>query len=218
MLDERPYRALSTDHIPNELYNQRPLTLPLLDQTEITSIDATNTNTAIARASNDQVISVNLWELLRNGDLDEDMRLQDGDRIIIPTATALSPGEQTELASSNISADITVNVVGEVGAPGTIAVRPDTPLNQAILTAGGFTNRAKTSEVDLIRLNADGTVSQREIDIDFSQSVDETTNPALRPNDTIVVRRSGLARTEDTVRSVLSPLNGLPALLRLFGL
>ncbi|MEB3355879.1 MAG: SLBB domain-containing protein [Synechococcales bacterium] len=169
--------------------------------------------------SNREVISINLWELLQDGNLDEDLLLQDGDRIIVPEAVALNPDEVTELASASFSPDdITVNVVGEVDAPGAIQVPPNTPLNQAILAAGGFNNRARIRSVDLIRLNPNGTVSRRTIDIDFEAGANENLNPPLRPNDTVVVRRSGLARIGDTVSSVVAPVSGIFSILRLFGL
>lgn len=165
-----------------------------------------------------EAIPIDLWSLLREGDLDADLRLQDGDRITIPTATDLNSDDIAELASASFSPDqITVNVVGEVDSPGTIQVPPNTPLNQAILVAGGFNNRAR-STVNLIRLNPNGTATQSEIEVDFSQGIDEASNPALRPNDTVIVQRSGLARVTDTVGAVLSPVNGIFNILRLFDL
>lgn len=166
-----------------------------------------------------QSIEINLWTLLKEGDLGEDMRLQDGDRITIPKAAALDAGEIAELATASFSPDqISVNVVGEVEAPGSILVPPNTPLNQAILTAGGFNNRARTGTVNLVRLNPDGTASEREIEIDFAQGISEQENPSLRPNDTIIVRRSGLARTGDTVRAIFSPIGDTLRILNIFGL
>ena len=166
-----------------------------------------------------QTISINLWDLLKEGDLSKDLQLQDGDRIIIPTANTLSANEVTELATASFSPDqITVNVVGEVGSPGSVLVPPNTPLNQAILAAGGFNNRARKGTVNLVRLNPNGTATEREIEVDFAQGVSETTNPSLRPNDTIIVQRSGLARTSDTFGRILAPLNFGLNILRLFGL
>ena len=166
-----------------------------------------------------QTISINLWELLQDGNLNEDLQLQDGDRIFIPTATALTPEELTELASASFSPDqISINVVGEVQSPGSIALPPNTPLNQAILAAGGFNNRARRDRVSLIRLNPNGTVSQQEIEIDFSRGIGDEINPSLQPNDTIIVRRSGLAAANDSVGSILSPLRGIFNILQLFGL
>lgn len=166
--------------------------------------------------SQSQTVSVNLWDLLKEGTLSEDLQLQDGDQIIIPTASNLNLDEVAELATASFSPDeISVNVVGEVGSPGTVRVPPNTPLNQAILAAGGFNNRAKKGTVSLVRLNINGTASQRDIDVDFSQGINEDTNPSLRPNDTVIVRRSGLARAGDAFGAVFSPLNFI---FRVFGM
>jgi polysaccharide export outer membrane protein len=61
------------------------------------------------------VINVDLWDLLRSGDLSEDVILQEGDTITIPTATVLDPAEANQLAGASFSPNtIVVNVVGEV--------------------------------------------------------------------------------------------------------
>jgi polysaccharide export outer membrane protein len=97
-------------------------------------------------------------------------------------------------------------------------VPPNTPLNQAILAAGGFNTRARVETVDLIRLNPNGTVSQQEISVDFSTDVNSDMNPPLRPNDTIVVGRSDITRLDDSLGSVLSPLTGILSILGIFNL
>lgn len=163
-----------------------------------------------------QEVKLNLWDLLQTGDINQDLPLQDRDTIYIPTATALDPSEVTELATASFSPEtMTVNVVGQVGQPGTITVPPNTPLNQAIMAAGGFNTRARRSSVELIRLNPDGTVARRTIDVDLAQGVNLDNNPALRNYDTIVVGRSGLASVTDTLGTILSPVTGL---FRLLGL
>ncbi|MEO0408365.1 MAG: SLBB domain-containing protein [Cyanobacteria bacterium P01_A01_bin.135] len=166
-------------------------------------------------AQSTSVIEVNLWQLLKDGSLEEDLLLQDGDRIEIATATALTPEEVTELASASFAADeMVVNVVGEVASPGAIALPPNTPLNQAVLAAGGFTNRARTKRVTLVRLNPNGTVARQTISVDPTAGLNDENNPALRPNDTVVVSRSTLSRVGDTVGSVISPLGGIFGILR----
>ena len=164
-------------------------------------------------------IPVSFWELLNNGDAKQDLPLQDGDTIVIPTATALNDSEITQLARASFSPErVAVNVVGEVEKPGSVQIPPNTPLNQAILTAGGFTQKAQNGTVTLVRLNPNGTVTKREIAIDFTQDVNDKSNPALRPNDTIVVKKSGLARARDEVGSFVNPLGVVTGILRLFGL
>lgn len=155
-----------------------------------------------------QTIGVDLWKLLKEGDLSQDIALQAGDTIEVPKAVGLTAAEMTELATVSFApATIDVNVVGEVKSPGVVKIQPNTPLNTAVLAAGGFDDRrANKSKVKLIRLNPDGTVAQRDIKVNFSEPVNEDTNPALRNNDVIVVGRSGLTKFGDGLRNVLSPI------------
>lgn len=158
------------------------------------------------RSGTEQTINVNLWQLLRSGDLSQDIILQDGDTVVVPVATAIEPIEAAEIASASFSPDtIQVNVVGEVVRPGTIDVPPNTPLNQALLTAGGFNNRANRS-VELVRLNQNGTVMRQQIDVNFAQSIDDQANPSLRNNDVIIVKRSGLASITDALQTATDPI------------
>ncbi|NET35954.1 MAG: polysaccharide transporter [Cyanothece sp. SIO1E1] len=159
----------------------------------------------------EKVIRVNLLELISNGDLDQDLTLRDGDRVTVPVGEALTPAEALMLATASFSPDtITVNVVGEVVQPGAVEIPPSTSLNQAILAAGGFEKtRARQHKVEMIRLNPDGSVSQRTIPVDFASSLNEENNPTLRQNDIIVVDRSRLTRTSDVLGTILTPIGAL---------
>lgn len=156
------------------------------------------------------VLDVSLWALLQQGDLSQDVALRAGDTVVIPTATVLNSSEATAVSTASFSPDtITVNVVGEVEVPGALQVPPNTPLNQALLAAGGFNTRAYNDSVELIRLNPNGTVSRRQVDVDLAQGVNEDNNPSLRSNDIVVVRRSGMSTFADAVGAFLPPVGGL---------
>ncbi len=152
----------------------------------------------------EQLITLDLWQLLETGALTNDIILQQGDTIVVPTATSIDLAEAPQVALASFSpAAIRVNVVGEVLKPGTLELPPNTSLNQALLAAGGFNNsRARKDDVELIRLNPNGTVSKEVVPVDFSQGLDEQTNPTLRNGDVIVVGRSGLAKTRDTLGEI----------------
>lgn len=172
----------------------------------------------ITRLEGVREIRVNLWDLLREGDVSQDITLQEGDTITIPTATALDPAEATQLAGASFAPNtIVVNVVGEVVRAGAIPVPPNTPLNQAVLAAGGFNTRAKKRTVELIRLNPNGTVEKREIQVDLAQGINTEGNPTLRNNDVVIVKRSTLAAVGDTLGTILTPVGSFVNLLRLFG-
>ncbi|MEM9136626.1 MAG: SLBB domain-containing protein [Cyanobacteria bacterium P01_F01_bin.42] len=170
----------------------------------------------LTRFGTEQILEVDLWKLLQEGDLRQDVALQSKDTIIVPVANSQNQGEILEITESTLSPEtIGINVVGEVRAPGLVRVRPNTPLSQAVMAAGGFDNsRANKKSVDLIRLAPDGTVSQRRIELAFNGKIDEETNPALKNNDVVVIRRSGLAKFGDGARSAFAPFSAPLSILR----
>ncbi|MDZ8051872.1 MAG: SLBB domain-containing protein [Aulosira sp. ZfuVER01] len=168
------------------------------------------------RIGTEQTIDVNLWQLLQSGDVNQDVIVQDGDTIVVPTATEINPAEATQLATTTLSpTSIQVGVVGEVKRPGTVEIKPNSSLNQALLAAGGFNDaRAKSGAVDLIRLNPNGSVTKRVVQVDFSQGINEKTNPILRNNDVVLVSRNGTARTGDTLGALFGPIGGVLSIIR----
>ena len=170
------------------------------------------------RTGTEQTIDINLWELLQSGDINQDIVVQDGDTIVIPTATDISAAESTQLATTTLSPNtIEVGVVGEVKKPGAVKLQPNSSLNQALLAAGGFNDsRASRGSVELIRLNSNGTVSKRPVKVDLAKGINEETNPILRNNDVVIVDRNGLAKTGDRVNTVAGPLGTILGIIRLF--
>lgn len=157
------------------------------------------------RGGGSQTISLDLWKLVEAGERGQDLILQEGDTIVVPTDTNASPEQIGILTATNLSPDsIAVNVVGEVETPGPVAVAANTTLNQAVLAAGGFNRRAKET-VALIRLNPDGSVTQRAIEIDLSQGLDPEDNPIMQHNDIVVVDPNAVARLSDGLGSILGP-------------
>ncbi|MEG4319162.1 MULTISPECIES: polysaccharide biosynthesis/export family protein [unclassified Microcoleus] len=163
------------------------------------------------RGGNEQTITVNLWDLLQKGDATQDVLLQEGDSVIIPTASTVDLAEISQLGSTSFSPNaISINIVGEVIRAGALQVKPSTSLHQALLTAGSFNQlRAKKDKVELLRLNANGTVTRRTINVDFAQGLNPDNNPTLRNNDVILVARSGYTRVADNITTFLQPIVGV---------
>jgi polysaccharide biosynthesis/export protein len=173
----------------------------------------------LTRSGNQQQVQVDFWKFLQSGDVLQDLPLQDGDLIEISRAATLNDQEAIKNSKYSISPDrINVNIVGEVKSPGSVVVQPNTPLNQALLTAGGFNDRAKKSVVTLVRLEPNGSVSKREIAVNFGEGVSEQNNPALRSGDTVIVGKSGLAGASDAIGILTNPISGALGLLRLLGI
>lgn len=155
----------------------------------------------------EQIIKVNLWQLLQTGKFTDDALLQNGDRIFIPTAESIDDREVRQVAVASFSPNsINVSVIGEVKQPGLKELPPNVSLQQALLQAGGFNNRrANESIAKLIRLNPNGTVTERIIKVDFSAPLNEENNPPLLNNDIVFIERSGFAVASDVTAQVLDP-------------
>lgn len=162
-------------------------------------------------------VQLNLVALLQQGDKRQNPFLFDGDTLIISRAPAPPPDEVLELAATNLSPQsIQVNVVGEVKSPGRISLRAGTPLIQAVLAAGGPNQlRANRGNVELVRINRNGTATLRRYALDLAQGVSGPRNPPLRDGDSVIVNRSVLATGADAINTVTSPLTGIVNVLAL---
>ena len=163
---------------------------------------------------------LNLVALLQKGDKRQNPFLFDGDTIVIGRAPAPPADEVLELAATNLSPQtINVNVVGEVKTPGRLSVRAGTPLIQAILSAGGPTAmRANRNDVELVRINRNGTATLRRYAIDYTQGVSGPRNPPLREGDSVIVNRSVFAAGTDAMNAVSQPITNLVGILALVGI
>ena len=101
-------------------------------------------------------------------------------------------------------------VVGEVERPGATEVSANIPLVQAVLAAGGpKLNRASRSNVELVRINRNGTALRETFKLDFGQGASNAKNPPLRDGDAVIVNRNGLAVASDALNAVGQPLTSV---------
>jgi len=100
-------------------------------------------------------------------------------------------------------------------------VRANSTLSNAVLAAGGFVKeRASVSNLQLFRLEANGTVTQKQVRFSPSDPLGSDNNPALREGDVVVVNRNRRAAVNDAVRATLEPVGPVinaASLLRLLG-
>jgi polysaccharide export outer membrane protein len=94
---------------------------------------------------------------------------------------------------------------GEVATPGKFELRGATTLTQAVALAGGFTTKAKHSQVVLFRRFSSDQVEVKQIDVKkMLASRDLSEDYVLRPGDTVFVPKSTLSR--------LAPIMSIAAL------
>lgn len=162
---------------------------------------------------------LNLLDLILEGNQSQNPYLFDGDTLRLGEADE-APEEAIELASVNLSPQVIgVNVIGEVLRPGIIELKANTPLVQAILAAGGAEGwRANRGNVELVRINRNGSATLKRFAIDLSQGASNEKNPPLRDGDTVKVNRSSVAKVSDAIGGVSEPLSGLVTIWTLFRL
>jgi polysaccharide biosynthesis/export protein len=90
---------------------------------------------------------------------------------------------------------------------------------QAVLAAGGpKTRRANKGNVELVRINRNGSATLERFEIDLNQGASNQKNPPLRDGDTVKVNRSSLAQVSDAINAVSQPVSGLVTIWSLFRL
>ena len=109
-------------------------------------------NIQLKRAG-ETIATLDLYQLLLSGDMSDDLRLQSGDVIFIPTL-------------ENI-----VSVDGQVLRPAIYELRGDTAVKDLVKLAGGAGPRAYSQSARIERIDGDGFV--RVIDLDLTNSADQ---------------------------------------------
>lgn len=162
---------------------------------------------------------LDLAQLLQAGNQRQNPILFDGDTLIVTRTDKPLPSEVLQIGLSNLSPlTISVTLVGEVKQPGTISVPANTPLQEALLRAGGPVPwRAKKSDIELVRLNRNGTTTSEFYSYQPGQDISKGFNPPLRDRDMIIVRRSYYGKTMDLLNQVVLPLSSLGNLFFQYG-
>ncbi len=152
-------------------------------------------------------VKVDLWQVLQNGDLSGDPRLNYGDEIIIPTAQLTNPDQQALLKSTFAPTRIRVQVAGEVQKAGQVEIAPNSTVSSAIAAAGGPTRDGKKNDVMLYRNLPDGRLDAQKFD--FGKA-----SIALQDGDVIVVGQTGSSKVLDFLGRLINPISPFLQFLR----
>lgn len=154
-------------------------------------------NIRITRLGSKEQTRVNLWQLLVEGDVSQDLPIIAGDVIYIPKGgTDFDPDSLGLAANQNRR----VRIWGAVKAPGLLDMDPEDDILSVISKAGGFTPTATKSWVLLSRVNRDGTVSTRKISIKKGiRNPDTIARAHVKPGDLVIVHDSLLKKGANTL-------------------
>ena len=152
-------------------------------------------------------LNVNYWDSIMKGSIFNNPLIYDGDNIIIEKANGLSKEESLRISESNIaSPSITVHVIGEVKNPGRYGIKSNSPLSQAILSAGGINTRGKKNSIELVRLKSNGSIDVKTYNFDYKFMAKRNTNPLLIDGDIVVVNRNSWTKFNDGFQNVVKPV------------
>jgi polysaccharide export outer membrane protein len=177
----------------------------------------------------DQVLNVNLWNFLQEGDISQDIILQDRDTIVIPTVANFNQAEARQFATANFSPPPekprSISIVGQVNRPGPYVViggfttsdlsREGFPtVIRAIQLAGGITPDADIRQIQVRRVTRRG---EQIIPVNlwqFLESGDGAQDAILQEGDTIVVPKATIVNPAEA--GVLATTNFAPPGINVF--
>lgn len=149
--------------------------------------------------------TVNLWKLIKEGNAEDDILLQNGDSVYVPELPyqALDDDTYKLLLSSTVDPNFfPIRIIGDVKNPGVYDLNSTSPyLNSALAKGGGFNYGANRKVVAVRRFTGENKFSTIHIDPnkhDFT----------LRPNDVIFVSEQKVykaGRFGETAAKILSP-------------
>ena len=162
---------------------------------------------SISRGGGEIKTQINFLDLIINGDLNKNIRILDGDTIIVPKSNKKIKDQILSFNKSNLSPDkIDVFVVGNVDNPskGVITLSKGTSLNQAIAASGG--QQLLTGKIEFIRFDEKGSKIRRLFKYAPNAPIESKENPLLLEGDIINVQRSLIGKTTRILGEITSPL------------
>ena len=200
------------DKTENEINNSAPTLVDIIREAGGLTKDADLMNIFVKRRlpnkeESYKTTKLNLYDLITKGDQKNNLYLFDGDVIQIKKAKTTKK-DFYKISRSNLAPDkINVTVVGQVKNPGILNLKSNTPLTQAIFSAGGVVDwKANTSNIQLIRINENGSAFLKRYKIDLSNPVSNKHNPLLKDGDIIKVNMTNSANITNGLEVILKPL------------
>lgn len=151
--------------------------------------------------------TLNLWKLIKEGNAEDDIMLQNGDSVHVPELPYQALDDETYrlLLSSTVGPQFfPVRIIGDVKSPGVYDLNSTSPyLNSAIARGGGFNYGANRHVVAIRRFTGENKFSTLHVDPikhDFT----------LRPNDVIFISEQKIykaGRFGETAARVLAPFS-----------
>ena len=158
---------------------------------------------------------LNLITLLEEGDISQNIAIQDGDTIFVRKDIKPIVNQLNAIYRSNLMPEkIKVFVNGNVKEPGAILLEKGSSLLEAIASAGGQQNN--TGKIEFIRLKQKERNDKRVFKFDSMSKKGSRSNPLLISGDIIYVRKNILGKTTSALEEISNPLFSGYGLIKIF--
>lgn len=158
---------------------------------------------------------INLLRLITNGDQTQNIRIMDGDHIIIPKSEKILKEQLIAINNSNLNpGTIQIYITGNVLRPGPLLLEKGSSLIEAIASTGG--KKLLTGNIEFIRFNDDGSTQKRKFRFNENAKINTERNPILMNGDIINVKKTILGSTTEIIKEISSPVLGGYGLYKIF--
>ncbi len=150
---------------------------------------------------------INFAEVIKTGNYENNIRLRDGDYIVIEKSKIPTLGQFSMAMKSNLNPKfISVYVSGRVESPGEKKVTRLSTVQDAIVLSGG--TKALKGKINLIRLNQNGELEKLKISSNKRKRGSKN-NPYLKDGDIIYIGKSPFNITSEILGEILDPFGQL---------
>ena len=151
---------------------------------------------------------LNFLELIIDGNDKQNIRLLDGDTILVAKSPVELREQIIKAGQTNLSPDfLQVFVTGRVREPGPKVLPQGATLDQAIASAGG--QKLLRGQVEFIRFNRDGSTDKRKFFLGGTNPAGSYKNPVLMAGDVVRVNDSPLSATVTVLNEITTPAVGI---------
>ena len=162
----------------------------------------------LGKGGGKKTATIDFNSYMNGSDSIDDIRLFDGDSLIIPRLKKPNPNQIPKSILSGISPKfISVNIYGRVENPGVVELPLEATLSDVIDLTGPI--KPLSGKIVLIRYNRDGSVFKSNISYSSRSERGSSRNPYIKDGDLITVKNSFLGRSTGIIKDITEPFVGL---------
>tara|TARA_Y100001968_G_scaffold232004_1_gene214733 strand:- start:392 stop:1072 length:681 start_codon:yes stop_codon:yes gene_type:complete len=174
---------------------------------DLTNIEVQRINT-ISNGGGRLSTKLNILDTLDLKDVSQNIRILDGDTILVPKSDIEIAEQLSKTIKSNINPKyVTIFVSGRFENPGNVKVSKLSTLNDAIEISGGA--KVLKGEVRFLRYQGDGVLDRRTFRLNKSAKKGSYKNPYLRDGDQIYMSKSPINVATEVIQELSAPLQGI---------